>query len=81
MVKITCDTCQKLKPDSEKLPDKRTTDTWILGYDVQIENKSGVQRSIRFLDHWDDRRVLELGAIHLCSEACKGKYIHHSKAA
>jgi hypothetical protein len=40
-----------------------------------------VQRSIRFLDRWDDRRVLELGAIHLCSQACREKYLKRSKAA
>jgi len=52
-----------------------------LGYDIEAENFNGLQRSLRFLNHWDDARVLELGAIHLCSEACKTKYIRNARAA
>jgi hypothetical protein len=37
-----------------------------------------VRRSIRLFDHWDDRRVLELGAIHLCSLQCRDEYMRHS---
>lgn len=73
MVKITCDNCgaerpQKLSPTTE----------WILGYDLEMETPKSVQRSIRLLDHWDDRRVLELGAIHLCSLECRDEYMRHS---
>lgn len=72
MVEISCDSCGKIKPDDDKRLKK---ETWILGWDLQVENKSGVQRSIRFLDKWDDRRVIELGAIHLCSQACREGYL------
>jgi hypothetical protein len=47
---------------------------WILGYDIEIESPNSVQRSLRFLDAWDNRRVLEFGAIHLCCEQCKAEY-------
>jgi hypothetical protein len=78
MVQVTCDVCGKGKPRSEK---RLGNDLWILGYDIEVENSSGLQRSMRFLSHWDDARVLELGAIHLCSETCKGKYVRHARAA
>ncbi len=77
MVQITCDACGKAKPDNGKT----LKEDWILGYDLQVENRAGVQRSIRFLDHWDDRRVMELGAIHLCSQRCKDGYIRGEKRA
>ena len=75
MVQVKCDRCGKVRPENS-----RGTE-WILGYDLQSETPSSVQRAIRFLDHWEDRRVLELGAIHLCSEACKDAYVRRSKAA
>ncbi|MBI2679181.1 MAG: hypothetical protein HYX28_10415 [Candidatus Koribacter versatilis] len=77
MVTITCDTCGKEKSHNEK----NLKETWIMGSDLQVENKSGVQRSIRFMDHWDDRRVLELAAIHVCSAKCKDDYIRGRRAA
>ncbi len=78
MVQITCDVCSKTKPRTDK---RLGNDSWILGYDIEAENFNGLQRSLRFLNHWDDARVLELGAIHLCSEACKTKYIRNARAA
>jgi hypothetical protein len=75
MVKITCDNCGAVKPG--KLP---ATIEWILGYDLETETPKSVQRSIRLLDHWDDRRVLELGAIHLCSLKCRDEYMKLSAA-
>jgi hypothetical protein len=72
MVEITCDSCGKRKPDAGK----SLKEKWVLGWDLQVENRSGVQRSIRFLDKWDDRRVTELGGIHLCSQTCKDAYLH-----
>lgn len=75
MVKITCDNCGAVKP--EKL---LATVEWILGYDLETETAKSVQRSIRLLDHWDDRRVLELGAIHLCSLQCRDEYMKLSTA-
>jgi hypothetical protein len=41
---------------------------------VEIESPNVVQRSLRFLDRWDDRRVLEFAAIHLCCVQCKEEY-------
>ena len=38
------------------------------------------QRAVRFLDRWDDRRITELGVIHLCSQDCKDKYLKRSAA-
>ena len=73
MVKITCDNCGAEKP--ERLP---PTIEWILGYDLETETPTSVQRSIRLLDHWDDRRVLELGSIHLCSIECRDEYMRES---
>jgi hypothetical protein len=78
MVTITCDVCKGKKDTNSK---KLNAEEWILGYDLQVESPNAVQRSIRFLDRWDDRRVLELGAIHLCSEGCREKYLKRSKAA
>ncbi len=74
MVQITCDSCGRVKPFDKP-------EEWILGWDLQVETPSTLQRSIRFLDRWDDRRVVELGAIHLCSERCKGQYVLASRAA
>ena len=65
MVTITCDNCGAKRP--ERLP---SNTEWILGYDLETETPKSVQRSVRLLDHWDDRRVLEFGAIHLCSIQC-----------
>ena len=75
MVSITCDGCGDVKPESKTGPE------WILGYDLQVEAPNAVQRSIRFLDRWDDRRVLELGAIHFCSYECRDKYVAKTRAA
>jgi hypothetical protein len=78
MVEITCDVCDKKRPD----PGKRLgNDSWILGYDIEMEKANSLQRSLRFLDRWDDSRLLELGAIHLCSEKCKDDYIRKARAA
>jgi hypothetical protein len=74
MVQITCDNCGKQKVLG-------ATDGWILGFDLEVESPSVLQRSIRFLDRWDDRRALELGAIQLCSEECKSEYVNAARAA
>jgi len=75
MVSITCDNCGAEKPES--LP---AGAEWILGYDVETETPNSVQRSIRLLDHWDDRRALEFGAIHLCSIQFRDEYLKESAA-
>ena len=75
MVKITCDNCGAEMP--EKLP---ANTEWILGYDLETETPNSVRRSVRLLDRWDDRRVLELGAIHLCSIQCRDEYMKNSAA-
>ncbi len=69
MITITCDNCGAERP--ERLP---AGEEWILGYDIELESPNAVQRSLRFLDRWDDRRVMEFGAIHICSEQCKQEY-------
>jgi hypothetical protein len=78
VVKISCDVCGKVRP----LADTRIgNDAWVLGYDIEVENANALQRSLRFLNRWDDGRVMELGAIHLCSEKCKDQYIQEARAA
>jgi hypothetical protein len=75
MVKIICDVCGTERP--ERLP---ANTEWILGYDLETETPNAVRRSIRLLDHWDDRRALEFGAIHLCSIECRDQYMRQSAA-
>jgi hypothetical protein len=77
MVIISCDVCDKKKSMRPNNP----AEEWLLGYDLQVESDSGLVRSVRFLNHWDDRRVLELGAIHLCSEKCMNRYLEAKRAA
>jgi hypothetical protein len=78
MVKITCDVCGKARPQKDT---RIGDDSWVLGYDLEVENANALQRSLRFLNRWDDARVLELGAIHLCSVKCKDQYIKEARAA
>ncbi len=78
MVTITCDVCAK-KKNVDKIPSG--SDPWILGFDLEVETTHSLRRSLTFLDHWDDRRVLDLGAIHLCCETCRLAYVEKSKAA
>jgi hypothetical protein len=77
MVTITCDVCRRHKPQ----PEERAQEDWLLGYDLQVETPISVSRSVRFLDRWDSRRAIELGAIHLCSERCRQEYVKGAKAA
>jgi hypothetical protein len=77
MVQITCDSCGKVKPTGLN-PAK---DEWIMGWDLEVETSRSVNHAIRFLDRWDDRRVMELGGVHLCSERCREKYLHRSRVA
>ncbi len=78
MVTITCDACGAERPQPEEII---SDGDWILGYDLQSETANAVSRSIRFVDRWDDRRVLELGAIHLCCNECKQNYLRGKRAA
>ena len=78
MIKITCDVCDKTRSQSRG---RIVNDSWILGYDLELANANALQRSLRFLPHWDDARVMELGAIHICSEKCKDQYIKEARAA
>jgi hypothetical protein len=77
MVVITCDVCRGKKP-TDVIPN---AEEWILGTDLEVETTRSLRRQLTFYDRWDDRRVLELGAIHLCSEECRQEYIDKSKAA
>ena len=74
MVQIICDTCEAVRDQDEREP-------WILGYDIETRSTSGVSRSVRFLDRWDERRLTEIGAIHFCSVECKDKYLAKARAA
>ncbi len=76
MVKITCDNCGEERPERPA-----TGREWILGYDIEMESPNAIQRSLRFLDRWDSRRILEFGAIHLCCEQCKSEYKTAAPAA
>jgi len=77
MVQITCDSCGKVKPSG---PDSARSE-WIMGWDLEVETSRSMNRTIRFLDRWDDRRVMELGGVHLCSERCREKYLQRSRVA
>jgi len=77
MVRITCDQCGALKPAHHG---RVQGDEWILGYDIESKSARSLQRAVRFLDRWDDRRIMELGIIHLCSPGCKEKYLKKSAA-
>jgi hypothetical protein len=72
MVTVKCDVCGAEWQRGEE---------WILGHDLAAETPTSVQRAIRFLDHWDGRRVLELGSLHLCSEECRDDYLRRARVA
>ena len=78
MVRITCDACKAVKTAPHK---RRGKEEWILGYDLQADTAGGSAHVVRFLQHWDDARIQELGSIHLCSEQCKQDYLRKAKAA
>jgi hypothetical protein len=78
MVEIKCDNCDAVKRPNEET---RNAPEWILGWDLISESPNAVQRSIRFLDHWDQRRIAEFGAIHFCSIECREQYIADNRAA
>jgi hypothetical protein len=77
MVQITCDSCGKVKT-AGPTPAKGE---WIMGWDLEVETKRSMNRTVRFLDRWDDRRVMELGGVHFCSQRCREKYLQRSRAA
>jgi len=76
MVRITCDSCGAVKPVYGRL----RREEWILGYDIESKSARSLQRAIRFLDRWDNRCIMELGAIHFCSVKCKEEYLKKSAA-
>ena len=76
MIRITCDNCGAVKPGHGRTQGEE----WILGYDIESKSARSLQRAVRFLDRWDDRRITELGVIHLCSQDCKDKYLKRSAA-
>jgi hypothetical protein len=78
MIEIKCDSCDAVRRPNQEI---RNGDGWIMGWDLLTESSYAVQRSIRFLDHWDDRRIAELGAIHFCSVECKDDYLKGSRVA
>jgi hypothetical protein len=79
MVEIKCDNCDAVKHPNDEV--RNGAPEWILGWDLIAESTNAVQRSIRFLDHWDARRAAEFGAIHFCCVECKDEYIRDNRAA
>ena len=79
MVEIKCDNCDVVRRPNDET--RNTATEWILGWDLIAETPNAVQRSIRFLDHWDPRRVAEFGAIHFCSIECREEYIAANRSA
>lgn len=73
MITITCDVCGK----------QRTADhseEWILGFDVPAAS-APMRRSIRFMERWETRRVMDPGAIHFCCVDCRNTYVDNAQAA
>jgi hypothetical protein len=72
MLQYICEVCHKVKPENQE---------WILGFDVQVEGERVMKRSLVFADAWEDERAIEWTAIHICSDACKQKYMKLTRAA
>lgn len=72
MLQYLCEICRNVKAEGQ---------AWILGFDVQTEGQRAVTRSLVFADRWDENRANDWTAIHLCSEACKQKYLKLTRAA
>jgi hypothetical protein len=73
MVTIQCDVCGK----------QRTGDAvegWILGFDIPAAS-APMRRSLKFLERWEERRVLDPGAVHFCCADCKDTYVENALAA
>lgn len=73
MVTVTCDACgvQRSSENCER---------WILGFDIPAAS-APMKRSLKFLARWEERRVLDPGAVHFCSEECKNIYVDNALAA
>jgi hypothetical protein len=73
MVTITCDACGKQRTSA-------SCDGWLLGFDVPAAS-APMSRSIKFLSRWEERRVLDPGAVHFCGEECRNIYVENAQAA
>ena len=73
MVTVTCDTCGQPRK-------KENSELWIMGFDVP-NAAAPMRRSINFLDRWQDRRVLDPGAILFCGAECRDTYLENAQAA
>ena len=73
MVTISCDVCGKQRTSS-------TSGEWLLGFDVPAAS-APMSRSIKFLPRWEERRVLDPGAVHFCCEECRNTYVENAQAA
>ncbi len=73
MVIIRCDACGKQRATD-------STEPWILGFDVPAAS-APMRRSINVLGRWEERRVLDPGAVHFCCEDSKKTYIENALAA
>ena len=73
MVMISCDVCgvQRTSANCEH---------WIVGFDIPAAS-APMRRSLKFLDRWQERRVLDPGAVHFCCEECKNTYVENALAA
>lgn len=72
MLQYICEVCRKVKSENQE---------WILAFDVQVEGQQVMSRSLVFANGWDEQRAIDWSAVHLCSEACKQKYIKLTHAA
>ena len=73
MVTITCDVCGRQRTGEK-------AEEWLLGFDVPAAS-APMRRSIRFLARWEERRVLDPGAVHFCCEECRTTYVENAQAA
>ena len=73
MVMISCDTCGTQRGSDN-------CEGWILGFDVPAAS-APMKRSMRFFERWEQRRVLDPGAVHFCSVECKNTYVDNATAA
>ena len=72
MLQYVCEVCHKIKTKGQE---------WTLGFDIQVEGKRVIRRSLVFANSWDEKRAIDWSAIHLCSEGCKQRYMKLTRAS
>jgi hypothetical protein len=73
MVTVSCDVCGTQRTSMN-------IETWILGFDIPAAS-APMKRSLKFLERWEERRVLDPGAVHFCCEECRDTYVENALAA